>query len=235
MALIRYGSLVDKVSGALGGAVFRSSRAGHHVTARKAPSPKKVRSGASGRCLLSRAAADWRALTAAQQQVWEQMAHRLPQSNRVRQFRFRHGRQLFIQLDILELLAEQSALTTCPPLLTWPLTCEVQIEQTSEQLNATWSVRLGSTDSRFWVYGARTHRPGHTRNTRHPAQPRGSSPRWHFLHSYVGPPNNAERLLTTYFAAQLGAPQAYEIIGVKFVSRHDSALNLMVQERWLTF
>lgn len=114
MAIIRPGSLVGAISGALGGAVFANTRAGLIVR------PRGVRTGQAGAQLslvqgsVGRVAAAWNALTDAQRAAWVTAAAARPYPNRLGVMRPLSGYQLY-SMFAQEIYAGSPPAALAPP------------------------------------------------------------------------------------------------------------------------
>ncbi len=114
MAIFIPGVAVSQVSGRVGGTVFSRNRGGMYMRNGSKPTVVTTPFAQAIKAILANFSAQWRDLTADQQEAWREWATQNPITNRLGQSRTLSGHQAFVKLNA-RLNAAGGATITTPP------------------------------------------------------------------------------------------------------------------------
>jgi hypothetical protein len=97
--LIKFGSIVTRGSGKLGGHVFSTNRGGAYIRTNQTPSNPQTSFQQSGRAIFTQLTQGWSALTQAQRDSWSNATSSFPTTDRFGDSRELSGKGLYISLN----------------------------------------------------------------------------------------------------------------------------------------
>jgi hypothetical protein len=98
-ALVKFGGGVAGMSGKSGGTVFARNKAGAYARNWVSPVNPNTTKQQAKRALFGGLVSDWKALTAAQQALWESASANYPYVNRLGETSYYSGQMLFMKLN----------------------------------------------------------------------------------------------------------------------------------------
>lgn len=114
MAIFIPGVAVSQVSGRVGGTIFSRNRGGQYMRNGSKPSIVTTPYAQAVKAILANFSAQWRELTAQQQEAWKEWATQNPFTNRLGQSRTLSGHQAFVKLNS-RLSSAGGSTITMPP------------------------------------------------------------------------------------------------------------------------
>lgn len=208
MAVIRYGALIDGISGSVGAVTFRGTRSGPVLALRGRRLARWGSASVASRAILSRIAEAWVGLDSDQRLGWVQAAGRLIEPNRLGVRRRVGGYELFVRQNVWALGRGAALVEDIPALvLRWPLeTVELDLDPLQIDVVCSWRAPgpLGVPMGEFRFFGQRTFRGGGRRGGGwvHLSDP-----------AAVGSPHTFQ--LWGSFSSTMGAPVPGERFGVR--------------------
>lgn len=116
MALIKLGTLVSDIRGAVGGTIFSRNKGGAYARKNTAPTNANTAPQAAARAIFGAISTAWRSLTAAQQNAWNVAAPSFPYTDIFGDPREYSGRDLFVKLNSqIRLVNPAASLLAVPP------------------------------------------------------------------------------------------------------------------------
>jgi len=112
--LIKFGSIVTRGSGKLGGHVYSTNRGGAYVRTNQTPSNPRTPFQQSGRSVFTGLTQGWSGLTEAQRDTWNQATSSFPVTDRFGDSRELSGKGLYISLNKELILTGQVPLEIAP-------------------------------------------------------------------------------------------------------------------------
>lgn len=208
MAVIRYGALVDGISGSVGGLTFRGTRSGPVLALRGRRLARWGAVSVESRAIMSRIAAGWVALDSDQRLGWVQAAGRLAESNRLGVRRRVGAYELFVRQNVWALSRGAALVEDIPAqVVRWPLG-SVTLDLAALKIDVVTSWRapgiVGVPAGEFRFFGKRTFRG---------AGRRGGG--WVHLWDSAAAGSPHTFALWSYWSAACGAPEPGERFGVR--------------------
>ena len=112
--LIKFGSIVTRGSGKLGGHVYSTNRGGAYVRTNQTPSNPQTTFQQSGRAVFTQLTQGWSALTEAERTSWNQATSSFPVTDRFGDSRELSGKGLYISLNKELVLIGKPILSVAP-------------------------------------------------------------------------------------------------------------------------
>ena len=112
--LIKFGSIVTRGSGKLGGHVYSTNRGGAYVRTNQTPSNPQTPFQQSGRAVFTQLTQGWSALTEAERTSWNQATSSFPVTDRFGDSRELSGKGLYISLNKELVLVGKAILNVAP-------------------------------------------------------------------------------------------------------------------------
>jgi len=112
--LIKFGSIVTRGSGKLGGHVYSTNRGGAYVRTNQTPSNPQTSFQQSGRAVFTGLTQGWSALTESERTSWNQATSSFPVTDRFGDSRELSGKGLYISLNKELILTGQTPLDIAP-------------------------------------------------------------------------------------------------------------------------
>lgn len=114
MAIFIPGVAVSQISGRVGGSIFSRNRGGQYIRNGSKPSVVTTQYAQAIKALTANFSAQWRNLTADQQEAWREWATQNPFTNRLGQQRTLSGHQAYVKLNVRLAAAKGNELTVPP-------------------------------------------------------------------------------------------------------------------------
>jgi len=112
--LIKFGSIVTRGSGKLGGHVYSTNRGGAYVRTNQTPSNPQTPFQQSGRAVFTELTQGWSALTEAERASWNEATSSFPVTDRFGDSRELSGKGLYISLNKELVLVGKPILSVAP-------------------------------------------------------------------------------------------------------------------------